>query len=169
MIALIIVRCGILLMMEFYNASSISQLWQYSGRMVAIWGAQSVFADRKFLFGYGLTNKTDFLAYASSVNKVFIMDSSYIYYFVHSGIFGSIIIILILFFLLKRLIRTRTRNKKFKNYIIAMFFTFLFTGLFETTVFYSGMPISFVFSIIILQYIVSNFKIEQDIQITESA
>lgn len=148
----------ILVLMDYYNVSSIKDLMRYSGRMVAFNGIETMFQDGKYMFGYGLTNKTDFLTYAYRTGKTFVMDSSYIYYIVHSGIIGFSIMLLIIISLISRMFKVKTKEISLKRYIIAASFMFLFTGLFETTVFYVGMPVSLVFTTICLQFIINGGK-----------
>ena len=64
-----------------------------------------MFSDGRQWFGYGLSNKTDLLNYMiSSRKEIFVTDSSYIYYLIHSGVIGFFLIIAILVCIWKILI-----------------------------------------------------------------
>lgn len=155
LIVLLLVVSAVIAMMFYYRAKTLQQLFMYSGRVVAFDGIKKMISDGKLLFGYGMTNKTDFLHYAEQHNKVFIMDSSYIYYFVHSGLLGSIILIKLLLELQIKLWNLKDFDLTKKRMYIALSVMFLFSGLFETTVLYTGMPISITCTVMILQYLLN--------------
>lgn len=150
---------------SYYRVTNIFQLMNYSGRMIAFYNLRYVYNQNKIWFGLGNTSKTFRIYQMLDLNHCFAVDSSYIYYLVQTGIIGFLIFSLILIIMGLKIFKSKCFDNRYKNMIISLYITFLFTGLFETTLLYAGMTIGIIFNTTIFEYICSsNKKIEDNIK-----
>lgn len=132
---------------SYYRTDDIWELVRYSGRMIAFNVANDMKDSSKWLYGMGLCNKTDLMAYGN-----FVVDSSYIFYLVHTGVIGFGIMVLYLIFWVKNILFVPHTDKAYRSAIYALLISYLFTGIFETTVLYAGMPIAVMLCPVLFQY-----------------
>lgn len=143
----VLAAVGVNILLKYYRAENIGELMQYSGRMIAIHVVNQMKNGSKWLYGMGLCNKTDLLEYGS-----YVVDSSYLFYLVHTGLIGFFIMLAYLLFWVKNIIVVPHGNQAYRNAIYALLVSYLFTGLFETTVLYAGMPIAVLLCPVLFQY-----------------
>ena len=144
------------ILMIYYKSDNIVELFKYSGRMIAFSILELIFQKNKYLFGLGYTSKTYRINSFIEQGEKFDVDSSYIYFIVQSGIIGLAIILMTIIIIGVKIFKIRCNNVYYKYTIISLFFSLLFTGMFETTILYAGMPIGLIFTIIILEFIASD-------------
>lgn len=144
------------ILMIYYKSDNIVELFKYSGRMIAFSILELIFQKNKYLFGLGYTSKTYRINSFIEQGEKFAVDSSYIYFIVQSGIIGLAIILMTIIIIGVKIFKIRCNNVYYKYTIISLFFSLLFTGMFETTILYAGMPIGLIFTIIILEFIASD-------------
>lgn len=143
------------ILMKYYKVDNISELFEYSGRMIAFYILDLIFQMNKYIFGLGYTSKTFRINSFIERGELYAVDSSYIYFIVQCGIIGMAIVCVTLFTIAKKIFKIKSKDVYYKYIIISLFFTLLFTGIFETTILYAGMPIGLVFTVIIFEFIAS--------------
>ena len=154
-------------LMIYYDSDNIMELFRYSGRMIAFSILELIFQKNKYLFGLGYTSKTYRINSFIEQGENYAVDSSYLYFIVQSGIIGLAIILMTIIIIGVKIFKVKCENVYYKYIIISLFFSLLFTGMFETTILYAGMPIGLIFTTIIFEFIASDSSWEEKNEITK--
>lgn len=141
---------------NIFQYFTIDELLNTSNRATIFYTSlPSYLESGRLIQGLGLVQRSIYGNSLTSYNTYWI-DNSFFYYLIASGILGLSIIIYILFLILKYLFSNKYENRFIKYIILSMFFMYLYSGIFEVTIFSNAFFSGYIYIYIFLYFITTN-------------
>ncbi len=140
----------ILMMVPFVMELDFNNLLKISQRSLIFYVAFPTYMKSRRLFtGLGYASN---ISYGSNMTPylTYWLDNSYMYYLIATGIIGFTLIIVTLIILGKRIGKNRLVYKG--NIIYSLFWVYLYTALFEVTIFESGFLVNYIYMPVMISF-----------------